>query len=710
MKFVAVTSCPTGIAHTYMAAENLEQAGKAAGHEVQVETQGSAGTVPLSDDVIAAADGVIYAADLEVKGKARFAGKPFIDVGVKKAVHDGPGVIAAAVAAVENAPKAGTPEAAAAGRGRSRRRRRAAAEARKVGVGTRVRQWLMTGVSYMIPFVAAGGILIALGFLFGGDEVVTKLVRRHLRGRHLHGHRRQPARRLPEGRRASTRSSPRPVSPGSCSCLGKISFFMLVPILSGFIAFAIADRPGLVPGIVGGLLAGVLGAGFLGGLVSGFAAGGIAYYLTRLKVPKGVRGVMPVVVIPLVSVIVVGLFMIFVVGKPIAARHDCADRLAERPVRLHRHPARRHPRPDDGLRHGWPGQQGRLHLRRGRPDHRHRRASTGGRALQIMAAVMAAGMTPPLGMALATAVRKKLLTEAERENGLACWLLGASFITEGAIPFAAAHPLRVIPSCMVGSAVTGALVMALRQRAARPARRDLRRRRWSPSPFLYLLAIAIGTVITAALVIVLMSLDKAKTEEIAHDEDLAEGVAGLIGFHPARHGRGCDDVGRSPGCVSQLTLWLVRCARRPDRSTLRPTEQGVPYMPSRNVVVASRVGLHARPASLFVQAVTATGLPVTIAKSGGDPVDARSILMVMGLAVGNGEEVTLTAEGDGADAALDQLANCSRSTTTQPDRPCPSRWAHPQRDAAAGRPDRSGLALGISVNAVSRNVSTQELS
>src|SRR6476646_10397266 len=164
MKFVAITSCPTGIAHTYMAAENLEQTGKDLGHEVQVETQGSAGTVPLSDDIISGADGVIYAADLEVKGKGLFAGKPFVDVGVKKAVHDPKAVLAAAIAAVENAPKAGTPEAAA-----------LAAQApapssggdgtRKVGAGTKARQWLMTGVSYMIPFVAAGGILIALGFL-----------------------------------------------------------------------------------------------------------------------------------------------------------------------------------------------------------------------------------------------------------------------------------------------------------------------------------------------------------------------------------------------------------------------------------------------------------------------------------------------------------------------------------------------------------------
>jgi PTS system fructose-specific IIC component len=521
MKFVAVTSCPTGIAHTYMAAENLEQAGKAAGHDVQVETQGSAGTVPLADDVIAAADGVIYAADLEVKGKGRFAGKPFIDVGVKKAVHDGPGVIAAAVAAVENAPKAGTPEAAAMAAA-------APGPATKVtndaGVGTKIRQWLMTGVSYMIPFVAAGGILIALGFLFGGDEVVTKLYGGTYDGVTYADTANNLPAAFPKGGNFDLIMQQAGFA-GVLFVLGKISFFMLVPILSGFIAFAIADRPGLVPGIVGGLLAAVLNTGFLGGLVSGFAAGGVALFLARLKVPKGVRGVMPVVVIPLVSVFVVGLFMIFVVGKPIAAATTwLTDWLT-------------------GLSGSTAVVLGiilglMMGFDLGGPINKVAYTfataglttaiaveSTGQAqpALQIMAAVMAAGMTPPLGMALATAVRRKLFTEAERDNGLACWLLGASFITEGAIPFAAAHPLRVIPSCMVGSAVTGGLVMLFGNELRAP-HGGIFVVALVSKPVLYLLAIAIGMVITAFLVIVLMSLDAKKTEEIAAAENAMEGV------------------------------------------------------------------------------------------------------------------------------------------------------------------------------------------
>ena len=370
MKFVAVTSCPTGIAHTYMAAENLEQAGKAAGHDVQVETQGSAGTVPLSDDVIAAADGVIYAADLEVKGKGRFAGKPFVDVGVKKAVHDGPGVIAAAVAAVENAPKAGTPEAAAAAaaapapssschpRGRSRHPGAPVADDRRVvhdPVRRRGRH--------------AHGARLHVRRRRGRHQALR---RRRIEGVTYHGHRRQPAGGLPKGRSFDTllaagRFRRHPV------LLGKVAFFMLVPVLSGY--HRVRDRGPPRPGSRHRRRPArrLLGAGFLGGLVSGFAAGGIAYCMTRLKVPKGVRGVMPVVVIPLVSVIVVGLFMIFVVGKPIAAATTALTDWLTGLSGSTAHPARRHPGPDDGLRPGWADQQGRLHVRRGGSDDRHRR-------------------------------------------------------------------------------------------------------------------------------------------------------------------------------------------------------------------------------------------------------------------------------------------------------------------------------------------------
>ncbi|MDQ0372964.1 PTS fructose transporter subunit IIC [Cellulomonas humilata] len=497
MKLVAVSSCPTGIAHTYMAAEALEQAGKAAGHEVHVETQGAAGSTPLDPAIIAAADGVIYAADLEVKDKDRFAGKPFIDVGVKKAVHDAPGVIAAAVAAVEAGVPAGGPAAPAAP---------VTKVDRNAGVGTKIRQWLMTGVSYMIPFVAAGGILIALGFMVaqfaGGSDGVIEVTS-------------IPVSHLLNDFNAT-------VGMDWAALLfqtGVVAFGFLVPVLSGFIAYAIADRPGLVPGFVGGAISVAVGAGFLGGLVTGFMAGFLALWISRWKVPKGVRGVMPVVVIPLLSTFVVGLVMFLIIGQPIASLMN-------------------------GLSSWLNGLSGSnlillgallgamMGFDLGGPINKvaYTFAVTGlateGLATdavqyRIMAAVMAAGMVAPLAMALASTVRKKLFTHAEQENGKAAWLLGLSFISEGAIPFAAADPWRVIVSSLVGSSVTGALVMAVGsgQRAPHGGIWVLP---LISNPLGFLMAVAVGTVISAGLVIALKS---AKPNEIVKAEQAADAQA-----------------------------------------------------------------------------------------------------------------------------------------------------------------------------------------
>src|SRR5664280_2402561 len=409
MKFVAVTSCPTGIAHTYMAAENLEQAGKAAGHDVQVETQGSAGTVALSDDAIAAADGVIYAADLEVKGKGRFAGKPYIDVGVKKAVHDGPGVIAAAVAAVENAPKAGTPEAAA--MAAAAPAASSGATTRNVGFGTKVRQWLMTGVSYMIPFVAAGGILIALGFMLAqvaggknGAIVVTKLY--SLTG--------PPVPNPTHITNIVTNFNPGDGMQWAALffLIGGASFGFLVPILSGFIAFAIADRPGLAPGIVGGFIAFTIGTGFLGGIATGFVGGFVALWISRWKVPKGIRGVTPAGLLPLLSVFVTGAILILVLGRPLKALTDglaswlnslTGANLIVLGIIL-------------GLMMAFDmgGPVNKTAYTFATTGLAAAATATGSTNLKVMAAVMAAGMTPPLGLALATTVRRRLFSEAER--------------------------------------------------------------------------------------------------------------------------------------------------------------------------------------------------------------------------------------------------------------------------------------------------------
>ncbi|WP_432562153.1 PTS fructose transporter subunit IIC [Kineococcus sp. SYSU DK003] len=476
MKFVAITSCPTGIAHTYMAAEALEQAGRAMGHEVTVETQGSAGSAPFDPAVVAAADGVIFAADLEVRDKDRFAGLPFVDVGVKKAVADAPGVVAAAVAAVEAAPKGtpgGTPAPVA-----------GPALATKVtagaGVGTRVRQWLMTGVSYMIPFVAAGGIMIALAFLIGGYDINSVTAADLIAGFD-------------------------PLSAhdwaGLLFVLGGTAFGFLVPVLAGFIAFGIADRPGIAPGFVGGSIAVTVGAGFLGGLAAGFLGGFVALGLARLKVPNAVRGIMPVVVIPLIATFVTAGAMLVVLGRPIAWLMDQLtaglNSLSGSGIVLL------------GVILGI-----MMAADLGGPVNKvaYTFATTGLATvatssgspveLRVMAAVMAAGMTPPLGIALATFVRRNLFTEAERQNGKAAVLLGAFFITEGAIPFAAAAPLRIIPAAMLGSGVTGGLVMAFGN-SLRAPHGGVVVLGLVGAPLLYLLAIVIGSVVTAAAVVVL---------------------------------------------------------------------------------------------------------------------------------------------------------------------------------------------------------------
>lgn len=496
MKFVAVSSCPTGIAHTYMAAEALEQAAKAAGHECVVETQGAAGSKPLDPAVIAAADGVIFAADLEVQGKERFAGKPVVDVGVKAAVHDPTACIARAVAAVEAAgPRTATKAAAAPV---------PPPAARQVGAGTRIRQYLMTGVSYMIPFVAAGGILIALGFLLAsvawgenGAIEVTAVV---------------------DGSNGSALTAwiSDGFSIGSLQSwavlifwIGKWAFWFLVPALSAYIAYAIADRPGIVPGFVGGYASVLVGAGFLGGIVTGFLAGFLALWLVRRNVPKGVRGVMPVVVIPLVSVLVVGVVTALIIGPPMKGINDGLTSWL------------------DGLGTSSLVPLGivlglMMCFDLGGPVNKvayvfattglANAATTGDTPAKVMAAVMAAGMVPPLAIALATVLRPTQFTEVERESGKSAWLLGLSFISEGAIPFAAADPLRMIPSFMLGGAVTGGLTMAFGSGLLAPHGGF-----WvTPlisAPLLFLLAIAIGMAVSAGAVLVAKRIGRSPVDD-----------------------------------------------------------------------------------------------------------------------------------------------------------------------------------------------------
>lgn len=497
MRFVAVTSCPTGIAHTYMAAEALEQAARDAGHEIHVETQGATGAQPLTAQQIADADAVIYAADLEVRDKKRFAGKPSTDVGVKGPIHDASAVLDGAVDAArtgglpppEESPQdGGSGGTGAAGAGEPP----AASPETKVasggGIGARVRQWLMTGVSYMIPFVAAGGIMIALGFMVGGYEIADT----------------DPSTVVEDFTLLSTQSW------GALLFhTGSLTFEFLVPVLAGFIAFAIADRPGLVPGFLGGAVAIATEAGFLGGLVAGFLAGFLALGMSRIPVPAAVRGIMPVVVTPLVAAFGTGLVMFTLLGQPLASLmavlSDWLGALSGGSLLLLGAVL--------GLMMsfdmGGPVNKAAYTFATAGITAAGATAQAGSTEFTIMAATMAGGMTPPLGLALATALRARLFSAAERQNGKAAWLLGASFITEGAIPFAAADPLRVIPALMAGSGTAGALV-ALSGSTLRAPHGGVWVTPLIGQPLLFLAAVALGSAVTAAVVIGTKTLGRSR--------------------------------------------------------------------------------------------------------------------------------------------------------------------------------------------------------
>ena len=493
---MAVTACPTGIAHTYMAAEALQQAADRAGVDIQVETQGSAGATPLPDDVIRNADAVIFACDVGVRDRHRFAGLPMVSAGVKRAVDDSDAMVADALRAMDNpnAPRvegsgdSGDASFASSGAGES--------------WGARTRRILMTGVSYMIPFVAAGGLLIALGFLLGGYEITgpgqSIIVDNSIFN-------------LPDTGELGLEHAW-----GSLGAylgailfsLGAAAFGFLVPALAGYIAFAIADRPGIAPGFVMGALAGSLSTGFLGGIVGGVIAGFAALWIAGWKVPTWARGLMPVLVIPLFATLISGFVMIVILGKPLSW---LMLKLA------------------DGLNSMSGGSAIILGVVLGlmmafdmggplnKTAYTFATAGLGAAAtasgsppeLKIMASVMLAGMVPPLALALATVVRPQLFDLPERENGKAAWALGASFITEGAIPFAAADPVRVIPAIMLGSAVTGGLSQAL----------DVTLRAPHGGIFVlfavgnilgFLISLAIGVVVSAAAVILLKSVGQTQ--------------------------------------------------------------------------------------------------------------------------------------------------------------------------------------------------------
>lgn len=407
-RIVAITSCPTGIAHTFMAAEGIQAAAQALGHAVRVETQGSVGARDaLTEAEIAAADIVLIAADTGVD-RTRFAGKKVYTTNTKAAIRDGKGLIATALneARLQAAGPAETADGPA----------RPAAAEKKAGAY----KHLMTGVSFMLPFVVAGGLLIALAFAFGGIDAM------------------------------------KPENAGTLGyALGEIgakaAFSLIVPALAGYIAYSIADRPGIAPGMIGGMLAANLQAGFLGGIAAGFIAGYATAFLNQhIRLHKNLEGLKPVLILPLLATTITGLLMVYVVGVPVAAILAALT---------------------DWLK-GMQGASalvlglvlgGMMAVDMGGPINKAAYASAAALLSSgvdaPMAAVMLGGMTPPLGIALATRLFPNRFTGPEREAGGAAAVLGAAFITEGAIPFAAADPLRVIPSMVAGSAVAGAIAL-----------------------------------------------------------------------------------------------------------------------------------------------------------------------------------------------------------------------------------------------------------
>lgn len=457
-KIVAITACPTGVAHTFMAAEALEEEGKRRGHQIKVETRGSVGAKnQLTDQDIADADLVIIAADIEVP-LDRFNGKKMYRTKTGPALKKTAEEMDKAFEQATIYQHSGSANSAS------------AADEKKGAY-----KHLMTGVSHMLPVVVAGGLIIALSFVFGIEAFKE------------------------EGTLAAALMN---IGGGS-------AFALMIPVLAGYIAFSIADRPGLAPGLVGGMLASSTGAGFLGGIAAGFIAGYAAKLLAdKVKLPQSMEALKPILIIPFVATLFTGLVMIYIVGGPVSGiMNGLTDFLnnmgSDSAVLL-------------GIILG-----AMMCFDLGGPVNKAAYAfGVGLLASQTyapMAAIMAAGMVPALGMGLATFIAKNKFEQNEREAGKASFVLGLCFISEGAIPFAAKDPMRVIPSCMAGGALTGALSMLFGAKLMAPHGGLfvlLIPNAISPV-LMYLVAIAVGTAVTGFTYAFLKSKAEAKQEVAA---------------------------------------------------------------------------------------------------------------------------------------------------------------------------------------------------
>ena len=465
---VAVTACPTGIAHTYMAAEAIEKKAKELGYQVKVETRGSGGAKNvLTDDEIAKAAGVIVACDTNVPTD-RFDGKKVIECQVSDGINKAEELIKRIAAGDAPVFKAsGKKEASHSSVGG------------KESIGHQIYKHLMNGVSHMLPFVVGGGILIAIAFLIDGFSVDLNS--------------------LPADQRANFGT----ITQGAAlfKGIGGTAFGFMLPILAGFIAMSIADRPGLAVGFVGGSIAANGTSGFLGALVAGFVAGYIVNLLKKIfsKLPESLDGVKPVLLYPLLGIFLIGVIMQFVVEPPIGALNTAIN---------------------NGL-NGLNGASavvlgvllgGMMAIDMGGPVNKAAyvfgTASIAAGNYNIMAAVMIGGMVPPIAIALATIFFKNKFTAEERKAGPTNFIMGLSFITEGAIPFAASDPLHVLPACVVGSAVAGGLSMAFGCTLMAP-HGGIFVVPTIGNPLMYLVALVIGSFIACGL----LGLLKKKVSE-----------------------------------------------------------------------------------------------------------------------------------------------------------------------------------------------------
>ncbi|MGA6219009.1 fructose-specific PTS transporter subunit EIIC [Streptomyces umbrinus] len=515
LKLLAVTACPTGIAHTYMAAEKLSQAAERLGVDIKVETQGSIGAENvLTDNDVRTADGVIIAADKDVD-LSRFAGKRVVTVGVAEGIHHPERLIEQVrTAPVHGGGGSGTSTSSSTNSGGS-----GGGKERSVGYKA-----LMNGVSYMIPFVVVGGLLIAISLSLGGHTD-------------------------PSGGLVIPKDS----FWMDVNNIGVIGFQLMVPILSGYIAYAIGDRPALVPGMVGGWIANTgslydseAGAGFIGAIVTGFLAGYLVLWIKKVEVPKFVRPIMPIIVIPIVATTALGLFFIYVIGKPISwVFEHLTDWLG-----------------------GMTGTSAVLlgailglmiAFDMGGPVNKTAflfgagLIATGNQ--EVMGMCAAAIPVMPLGQGLATLIRKRLYTEQERETGLASLFMGLFGISEGAIPFAAARPAQVIPANMLGGAVAGALAGLAGVEDAVPHGGPIVAVLGAVSGVpMFFVAVVIGTVVTALTTVALVDVSERRrkgqpmVDGLAPQPELA--LAGVSAGAGVGVGAGSDGLGTGGGTAT----------------------------------------------------------------------------------------------------------------------------------------------------------------